>query len=57
MTPHMKGKRTGKRAGPVDVEERLEAVAKAFEAEDLDGVLAQADVLLEQAPEHPGVLH
>ncbi|MFL5344312.1 MAG: metallopeptidase family protein [Hyalangium sp.] len=51
------GKRTAKRAGLGDVEERLEGAARAFEEEDFEAVLAQADALLTEAPRHPWVLH
>src|SRR5512140_2242076 len=56
MRPLM-GKRTVKRAGLGDVEERLEGAARAFEAEDFEAVLAQANALLTEAPRHPWVLH
>lgn len=46
-----------KRTGPEDLEERLEAVAAAFEAEDFEGALAQAEALLTQAPQRAEALH
>jgi predicted Zn-dependent protease with MMP-like domain/Tfp pilus assembly protein PilF len=51
------GKRTAKRAGPGDMVERLEGAARAFEEEDFEAVLEQADALLTEAPGHPWVLH
>jgi predicted Zn-dependent protease with MMP-like domain len=46
-----------KRAGTVDVEARLDAVADAFEAGDFEGALAQADALLSEAPGVAEALH
>ncbi|WP_224361065.1 metallopeptidase family protein [Hyalangium versicolor] len=51
------GKRTAKRAGPGDVEARLEGVARAFETEEFEDALTQADALLAQAPGQPEALH
>lgn len=51
------GKRTAKRAGRGDIEERLEGAARAFEEKDFEAVLAQTDTLLTEAPRHPWVLH
>lgn len=51
------GKRTAKRAGTVDVEARLDAVAEAFEAREFDTALARADGLLAEAPDVPEALH
>jgi len=56
MSPLMMGKRD-KRSEPGDVEERLEQVAAAFEAEDLEGALEQAQALLKEAPGQPEALH
>ncbi|HYH94931.1 MAG TPA: metallopeptidase family protein [Hyalangium sp.] len=50
------GKRE-KRSAPGDVEERLEAMAGAFESEDFKGVLEQAEALLKEAPAQPEALH
>ncbi|WP_414653976.1 metallopeptidase family protein [Hyalangium sp.] len=52
----MMGKRE-KRSAPGDVEERLEAMAGAFESEDFKGVLEQAEALLKEAPAQPEALH
>ena len=51
------GKRMAKRSEPADMEERLERVASAFDAEDFEGVLAQAEALLSEAPGQPEALH
>ncbi|MBN1205657.1 MAG: metallopeptidase family protein [Myxococcaceae bacterium] len=51
------GKRMVKRSGPGDVEERLERVASAFESEDFERALAQAEALLKEAPGLPEALH
>jgi predicted Zn-dependent protease with MMP-like domain len=52
----MMGKRV-KGSMRADVEERLDGVARAFESEDFEGALAQAEALLKEAPGHPEALH
>lgn len=46
-----------KRAGPADLETRLDTVADAFEAGDFEEALARADALLAEAPDVPEALH
>lgn len=46
-----------KRAGPADLETRLDRVADAFEAGDFEEALARADALLAEAPDVPEALH
>jgi predicted Zn-dependent protease with MMP-like domain/Flp pilus assembly protein TadD len=52
----MMGKRE-RRASPGDLEQRLEQVAEAFDAEDLEGALEKAQALLKEAPGQPEALH
>lgn len=47
----------GKRARPGDTEQRLDAVAEAFESEDFAGALEQVEALLAEAPRLPEALH
>ncbi|HLL04407.1 MAG TPA: metallopeptidase family protein [Myxococcaceae bacterium] len=51
------GKQMAKRAGPGDTEERLDAVAGAFESEDFEAALEQTEALLAKVPLQPEALH
>jgi predicted Zn-dependent protease with MMP-like domain/Flp pilus assembly protein TadD len=51
------GKQMAKRAAPGDTEERLDAIAGAFESEDFAGALEQAEALLARAPSQAEALH
>jgi predicted Zn-dependent protease with MMP-like domain/Flp pilus assembly protein TadD len=52
----MMGKRV-KDSKLADAEERLDGVARAFESEDFEGALAQAEAILKEAPGQPEALH
>jgi predicted Zn-dependent protease with MMP-like domain/Flp pilus assembly protein TadD len=51
------GKQMPKRAGPGDIEERLDAIAGAFESEDFEKALEQAEALLARVPARAEALH
>jgi tetratricopeptide (TPR) repeat protein len=50
-------KRGTRKADSAGVAERLERAAEAYDAEDFAAVLAHADALLAEHPEHPEALH
>ncbi len=52
----MMGKRE-KGSAQAAMEERLDGIARAFESEDFEGALAQAEALLKEAPGQPEALH
>ncbi|HEX8698297.1 MAG TPA: metallopeptidase family protein [Myxococcaceae bacterium] len=51
------GKQMAKRAGSGDIEERLDAVAGAFESENFEAALEQTEALLAKVPLQPEALH